>query len=68
MTYSMFDFALEISANSAVIFLHFSFWANADPSRLGVDPAALEECLKGIRYVWASSPRPPLSESATVAR
>jgi hypothetical protein len=67
MAYSMFDFGLEISANSTVIFLHFPFWRSASPSLLGVTSAALEECLERIRHVWALTPRPPLAESAAVA-
>jgi len=68
MSYSMFDFGLEIAANHAIVFLHFPFWSAAGPARLGVEAAALSECLQRIRAIWDLAPRAaPLLETAVVS-
>jgi len=67
LSYSMFDFSLEISANHLVVFLHFPFWAAASSSALGVPQDAQAECLRRIHARWQSAPRcAPLLESATL--
>ena len=67
MSYSMFDFSMEISANHLVVFLHFPFWAAASPSVLGVQQEARAECLNRIHARWQAAPRvAPLLQSATI--
>ncbi|HVY28262.1 MAG TPA: hypothetical protein VHB79_17015 [Polyangiaceae bacterium] len=67
MSYSMFDFSMEISANHLVVFLHFPFWAAASPSTLGVHQDARAECLRRIQARWEAAPRfAPLLQSATI--
>jgi hypothetical protein len=68
MDYSLMDFALEVSANAATIFLNFPFWKAAGANRLGVDPIELERCLELVCQAWVRTPRPaPLIEDARYA-
>ena len=67
MDYSGMDFIAEMWFSALAIFLHFPFWKAAGAARLGVESAALEKCLGGMREVWTSGsvPQPaPLLEDA----
>jgi len=66
MDYSMFDFAMEVSANMLTFFLNFPFWKAAGAGRLDVEAVQLDTCLEHIRKAWSRSPRPAaLVEDAT---
>src|SRR5207247_235291 len=66
MDYSMFDFAMEVSANMLTFFLNFPFWKAAGAGRLDVEAVQLDTCLEHIRNAWSRSPRPAaLVEDAT---
>ncbi|OLD20926.1 MAG: hypothetical protein AUI91_05700 [Acidobacteria bacterium 13_1_40CM_3_56_11] len=66
MDYSMFDFAMEVSANMLTFFLNFPFWKAAGAGRLDVEAVQLDTCLEHIRKAWSRSPRPAaLAEDAT---
>ena len=66
MDYSMFDFAMEVSANMLTFFLNFPFWKAAGAGRLDVEAVQLDTCLDHIRKAWSRSPRPAaLVEDAT---
>ena len=41
LDYSAMDFALEVSANSRAVFLHYLFWRAAGGSRPGIEPNQL---------------------------
>lgn len=66
LAYSTMDFALELSANARVVFLHYPFWKAAGGPRFGVEPEQFASCLSAVREVWERHPRPaPLIERAT---
>jgi hypothetical protein len=58
LAYSTFDVWCETYVNRKAVFLHYPFWATADPEEVGITRNEKEKFLDSVRYRWGESDIP----------